>query len=395
MSEQEKDEEHKVKGERGAGSPSVVEELKAGQSLGKMGLVAVITLGGVGFLYASWQSDDEKQLREETRKASIAASVPFTPAPPPPVEEKHQPDIAQVATAEIVHEPVKEETNEMLEASMRAPVIAFSANINQSRHNQETEEFAGANFAMELPEGVVLGNQQPDRLRDRLQTTPLEGVKASLLPNLHMVVPQGTQIPCTLQTAVSSDQPGMVSCVVQRDILSASGQVVLMEKGTSIVGEYNGGLRQGQKRIFVLWNRARTPNGVIVNLGSPATDGLGRAGFDGKIDTHFWERFGGAILMSIISDASNYGFSQLRDGNRIDTRETESAARDVAAIALENSINIPPTLYKNHGDSVSIFVARDLDFSDVYDLKTIETTNQIYDRAVTGDMRPKSPIISK
>jgi len=67
----------------------------------------------------------------------------------------------------------------------------------------------------------------------------------------------------------------------------------------------------------------------------------------------------------------------------------------VASIALENSINIPPTLYKNHGDVVSIFVARDLDFSSVYDLKTIESRNQIYDRAATGDMRRIPEIISK
>src|SRR5690606_7175052 len=108
--------------------------------------------------------------------------------------------------------------------------------------------------------------------------------------DLHMVVPQGTSIPCVLQTAVSSDQPGMVSCVIQRDVLSASGQVVLMEKGTTVVGEYDSGLRRGQSRIFVLWNRARTPRGVIIDLASPATDGLGRTGFDGKIDNHFWKR---------------------------------------------------------------------------------------------------------
>jgi len=392
MSKANKQEEHKVNGERGAGITSVAAEKNASQNLGRMGLVSVIAIVGLGFLYMSWKSDGEETLQDKQHTASIAAAAPFTPVAAPRVQEEKpvEPPVRQEAPPEL---PL-EEPDEMLEASMRAPVMAFSANI--SRNNQyEDEELAQTNFSMELPEGFGISNQQQDRLRDKLQPTPIEGVSASVLPNLHMVVPQGTQIPCTLQTAVSSDQPGFVSCIIQRDVLSASGQVVLMEKGTSIVGEYNGGLRQGQKRIFVLWNRARTPHGVIVNLASPATDGLGRAGFDGKVDTHFWQRFGGAILMSIVSDASNYGFSQLRDGSRIDTRETESAARDAASIALENSINIPPTLYKNHGDVVSIFVARDLDFSSVYDLKTIESRNQIYDRAATGNMRRASNIISK
>jgi type IV secretion system protein VirB10 len=41
----------------------------------------------------------------------------------------------------------------------------------------------------------------------------------------------------------------------------------------------------------------------------------------------------------------------------------------MAAKALENSINIPPTLYKNQGERVAIFVARDLDFRGVYGLE--------------------------
>ncbi len=78
----------------------------------------------------------------------------------------------------------------------------------------------------------------------------------------------GTSIPCVLETALSSDQPGFTSCVINRDVLSDNGRVVLMEKGTQVVGEYRGGLRRGQKRLFVLWNRAKTPTGVIITLAS-------------------------------------------------------------------------------------------------------------------------------
>ena len=40
----------------------------------------------------------------------------------------------------------------------------------------------------------------------------------------------------------------------------------------------------------------------------------------------------------------------------------------MATEALKNTINIPPTLYKNQGEQVGIYIARDLDFSDVYDV---------------------------
>lgn len=61
----------------------------------------------------------------------------------------------------------------------------------------------------------------------------------------------------------------------------------MMERSTQVVGEYRCGLHRGQKRFFVLWNRAKTPKGVIVTLASSATDTLGQAGFDGHVDTHY------------------------------------------------------------------------------------------------------------
>ena len=74
---------------------------------------------------------------------------------------------------------------------------------------------------------------------------------------------------------------------------------------------------------------------------------------------------------------------------------TTSAGQQAAAIAVEQSINIPPTLNKHHGELVSIFVARDLDFSGIYRLRVTEPRNRILDRAVLGDFAPQSTIVTK
>ena len=70
-------------------------------------------------------------------------------------------------------------------------------------------------------------------------------------------------------------------------------------------------------------------------------------------------------------------------------------AMNPAAIAVEQSINIPPTLNKHQGELVSIFVARDLDFSGVYRLRVSEPRNKVLDRAVLGDFSPRSMLVTK
>ena len=266
----------------------------------------------------------------------------------------------------------------MLESARRAPVLAYNRPIASARPPRD-------GMTGSIPaDPYGFGRAEPrNELADKLKPTPIEGVRAARLPNRNFVVTQGTSIPCVLETAMSSDVAGFVSCVVLRDVMSDSGNVVLMEKGTQVVGEYRGNVRRGSKRMFVLWTRAKTPTGVIVALASPATDALGRAGFDGDIDTHFWEQFGSALLLSIVSDASSIGRQQLQDSS-IQINNTTGATNTAAGIAVEQSINIPPTLNKNQGELVNIFVARDLDFSSVYQLKQIETRTQIFDRTIPG-----------
>jgi type IV secretion system protein VirB10 len=188
-------------------------------------------------------------------------------------------------------------------------------------------------------------------------------VRATRLPNRNFLIVAGSAIPCLLQTAMDTATPGYVSCLIPRDVLSDTGGVVLLEKGTKVLGEYRSSLKQGQKRLFVLWTRAVTPAGVAIRLESPAADALGRAGFDGDLDTHFWDRFGGALLLSIVDDGS-YALA----GNAASTSATARVPSDAAAVALQNSVNIPPSLRKAQGAEVSIFVAQDFDFSSVYGL---------------------------
>ncbi|WP_372784800.1 type IV secretion system protein VirB10 [Phenylobacterium sp.] len=209
---------------------------------------------------------------------------------------------------------------------------------------------------------IEVAARAPTELDQLRQGSTIGRARAARLPDRNFLIVAGAAIPCLLQTAMDTATPGYVSCLIPRDVLSDNGAVVLMEKGTKVLGEYRSTLKQGQTRLFVLWTRAVTPAGVVIRLESPAADSLGRAGFDGTLDTHFWDRFGGALLLSIV-DGGSYALAGPGGGN------TARVPSDAAAVALQNSVNIPPSLRKAQGSEVSIFVAQDFDFSGVYSLQ--------------------------
>lgn len=362
----------------------------------KRGAVALAVVVFVSFALWSMSGDDRQSETTRPERTVIRQTTNFEPA-----RERVEPVVADpvVRLPTPVVTEVEEEEDPLLDSAQRAPVMAYSGGQRNAATRPESGDGARSGDGNFLPlddGGIGQGSGDNDRQRfdDLLRPTRLEGSRAGILGNRNFIVAMGTSIPCVLETAMSSDQPGFTTCVINRDVLSDNGRVVLMEKGTQVVGEYRGGLQRGQKRLFVLWNRAKTPKGVIVTLASPATDALGRAGVDGHVDTHWWERFGSALLLSIVGDATSYVSSRLQDSD-VDAQGTASAGREAAAIAVEQSINIPPTLMKHQGELVSIFVARDLDFSGVYGLRVTEPRNRIFDRAVTGDFSPDSPLITK
>lgn len=335
--------------------------------------VAVIATGAVVLVVLVFMRNPHKPAGGQQPDYQVQQHVAFEPAPLPPIE----PAVARVPDLRAAQPPMQlaqlpQQTGQQqlspLDRARLAPVMAFAG------------ESAGPS-ASQIAGSGELPTSSSTPLAASLVATKMVGSKATVLPHRNMLVTMGTVLPCVLETALDSTLPGFATCMVPRDILSDDSTVVLMEKGTKVVGEFQGGIRQGQHRVFILWTRAETPNGVIINLSSPATDAVGRSGIDGVYDNHFWERFGGALMFSLVDDAANVaaagvGGSSGGNGsiNSSYYQPSVNAGQQAAAIALENSINIPPTIRKNQGEFVSIYVARDLDFSGVYDLRSTGAT---------------------
>ena len=272
--------------------------------------------------------------------------APFFEAP----RESAEPPLAPVTrvTAERELSPYELARERRLKASLSG---SFQGSISPDAGADEDESF-------EPPGG---------RLNLTVQKTATS--VASRLSDLTFHILKGTHISCTLDTAIISDQAGLVGCTIPHDIYGADGTVVLLDRGSRVHGEYsNTTLTPGMKRIFVVWDRVTTPDGVVIDIASPGTGALGEAGMGGKIDNHYFERVGIPILMSAVSFSAR---SYARDALSSDqARFIEDGTNDSLSTVLGELARIKPTLYKNQGDKINIVVARDLDLSSVYTLES-------------------------
>jgi type IV secretion system protein VirB10 len=214
--------------------------------------------------------------------------------------------------------------------------------------------------------GSAAGGKESE-LDAMLKPSSLVAVRASFRPDRHTLLSRNTMIRCVQDTAIVTDYPGLTGCTIAEDVWSDDGSTLLIRKGAEAKGEQRQALMQGQGRIFTIWNEIDDGD-VKIPLDSPGTDALGASGQPAYVDEHFWLRFKGAIMVSLIGDFGQALANKATgSGNQISFSNSSNATQDVAAESLRNTINIPPTAYSNQGSIINIFVARDVDLSQQYE----------------------------
>jgi len=183
--------------------------------------------------------------------------------------------------------------------------------------------------------------------------------RAGVLANRSTTVVQGTLIPAVLETALDSTRAGLARAIVQRDVRSFDGTRVLIPRGSRLIGEYRSEAQPGQNRALVSWFRLIRPDGITIAVGSPAGDPLGRGGIRANVNSHFFQRFAGALLQSALDVGVNLAASRA-GGNTV---VVLPGAVQSATTQVIQPQQITPTLTVRQGTSISIFVARDLDFT--------------------------------
>ncbi len=243
---------------------------------------------------------------------------------------------------------------------------ALLNHVDQLTANLKSGQYASP-VSMNADTGVMDTNGSQDPNTTFLEAASVkkpETYYAHRIADADWTVTQGTMIGAVVENAINSDLPGPIRAIVTEDIYSLSQKQVLIPRGSHLIGEYKSQLGRGQARIFVVWTRLIRSDGVTVQLGSLGTDSLGRSGMTGDVDTHFWERFGSSIVLSIIDGIIEVAVENAKDDENGDLI-IGSAGTDLenaASIALRDAIGRRPTVTIPQGERIKVFLGRDLNF---------------------------------
>ena len=338
--------------------PAVSQRRSKSEGLGlAAGIGAVALLGGITL----WSMDAARNGTQQT-------ATPPAPAQPAPTAQVDVPP--QVPPQAITDISAQQQPTGDQQAVLAAPpqgAVASAPVANPaSSPTVVFDASAMPPLASAIPAGPVgeatptaapTGNSNDD-FATRLGGVGGTKAMASAGIDPKTTVTQGTLIPAVLETAIDTDVPGYVRAVVSADVRSFDGSRVLVPRSSRLIGQYKSGLQAGQKRAYVIWTRLIRPDGVSVNIASPAIGFSGETGLAGKVNPHFFERFGSAMLLSVIG-----GLSAVTGGTT--GLVIASGGQSAAAAAVGQSGNIGPTVRVRQGEPIRVFTARDLDFSRV------------------------------
>jgi type IV secretion system protein VirB10 len=341
--------------------------LSAGQKLGIVAGAGAVALAAIVLTHLPGGASSQSNLRDDTSGVG-SLGIPFSaPVEKKPVPAATSPPLPAPHPLPLMSTLLNNQETPA-EQALKAPILAYGSSSGTTAPTNP----AANGSASEVPLEGKRTNANDALARALTPSDVGAAATAHVLPHPDYTIAAGTIIPCTLQTAIDSSLPGFVKCVLPEAVRSMTGRVTLLDRGTQVLGEIRAGLVQGQDRLFILWTRAVTPNNVAIALTSPAADQLGRAGVAGAVDNHFWQRFGAAIMLTMIGGSLQAGANAVPSGNGNTYLEfLQPNTNQIANTALGATINIPPTLRKNQGDNLSIFVARDLNFYQVYQLDLV------------------------
>ncbi|ACM49812.1 VirB10 protein (virB10) [Anaplasma marginale str. Florida] len=219
-----------------------------------------------------------------------------------------------------------------------------------------------------------------------LDGTSSPSVKATRVGDPGYVILQGHMIDAVLETAINSDIPGVLRAIVSRDVYAEAGNMVMIPKGSRLIGSYFFDASGNNTRVTVSWSRVILPHGIDIQINSAGTDELGRNGSAGFIDTKMGNVLTSTILLAGVSMGTAFVTSKIpalqseikdtteekgekkkeEKSSTLPVKIVSDAVKDFSesmkALIKKYVDTSKPTIYVDQGTVMKVFVNQDIVF---------------------------------
>lgn len=204
---------------------------------------------------------------------------------------------------------------------------------------------------------------------NHLSGTTFASTKAYLAPSGKYLVSHATYTRCALYTEIVTTHPGLVDCRLTDPLYSADGSTVIANAGDKLTGEQTVSVMAGETSVFTVWNMLETQSGTRARIDSLGAGPMGASGTEAWIDHHWKQKFQGAAMLSIFQDGMQalVNSTQKSSGSGYTVNNSEQNVESMASKVLDSTINIADTGHVLAGTVITVIIARDIDFSTVYE----------------------------
>ena len=177
---------------------------------------------------------------------------------------------------------------------------------------------------------------------------------------------QGSIVPSVLISEIRSDLPGQIKASVSMDVYDSAGNgILLIPKGSSLVGQYNSEVRMGQEKVLIAFQRLIYPSGASVDLnGMGAAEAGGASGLADGVDNHFFKMFATNFMIAGIAQFFAKDAGPTTVNNNGTTTGLQSTAGQILAETArtvgQRNGQIQPTIYVDRGHKFNVMVNKDM-----------------------------------
>jgi type IV secretion system protein VirB10 len=327
----------------------------------KKGTMAIVAVGVILILVlVTGHHKNEDKKRKDTKQNKVVEASKAIKARLDALKENPE-TLPQAPSRNHSSSSMKPRASKEMIARMNAPTVIYEGSALVTTISSAAS-ISGVHEATFMGKGAD----------QSFANTPYEvsTVNAEQVPHPESTIVSGEMLHATLNVAMNSDLPGMVTATVTSPAYSYTQENELIPRGSRLIGQYSSAVLQGQSRLFIMWNRVVLPDGVSVNINSPDTDQIGQSGEAADyINRHFWSRFGESVLMSILSaGVSNIDVDSSDEFNSAQAYRMAVAEslQESAAGTLKQTGMQKPTLVRYQGANINVFIAHDLSFYNLY-----------------------------